>query len=177
VLVTPGSSTEAIQGAPNAAQEIQVYTDEYKARFWAKATIVDDADSCWLWHASTDRDGYGRVGFAGKTTGSHRVAYEMLVGQSPHGLLLLHSCDVPNCVRPSHLTPGTNADNHADKAAKNRSTIGTRNPMVKLRVNEVQAIRTLAAEGVPGKKLALIFGVHPSSISGILTGAKWSKVA
>lgn len=73
-------------------------------RFW---TRVERTDTCWLWTAPCDREGYGR--FAGRN--AHRVAYEALVGPVPHGLELDHLCRVRECCNPSHLEPVTHAEN------------------------------------------------------------------
>ena len=72
--------------------------------------------------------GYGRIWFNGKSTGTHRVAWELANGPIPDGLHVLHHCDNPPCceTEPSdaypegHLFLGTEADNQADKAAKGR---------------------------------------------------------
>lgn len=76
-------------------------------RFWAK---VDITDTCWLWTASLDRNGYARFVAPGHRY-AHRFAYELLVGPIPDGLVLDHLCRVTHCVNPSHLEPTTIADN------------------------------------------------------------------
>ncbi|WP_235436597.1 hypothetical protein [Arthrobacter sp. RIT-PI-e] len=55
-----------------------------------------------------------------------RYAYEHLTGETLHpGIILMHVCDVPLCVHAtggpdSHLLPGTQALNMADRARKGR---------------------------------------------------------
>jgi HNH endonuclease len=73
-------------------------------RFWTK---VEKTETCWLWLASTDRDGYGRFG----RTLAHRMAYELTVGPIPRELQIDHVCRVKRCVRPSHLEPVTSQEN------------------------------------------------------------------
>jgi hypothetical protein len=46
------------------------------------------------------------------------VVWEDVKGPIPDGLQLLHHCDMPMCVNPDHLYPGTNADNRRDYAAR-----------------------------------------------------------
>ncbi len=76
--------------------------------FWFR---VDKTAACWLWKASTDKDGYGTVYWNGATKGAHRIAYELSVGPIPPGLTLDHYCRTPACVNPAHLEPVTNRVN------------------------------------------------------------------
>lgn len=80
-------------------------------RFWEKVEKMAP-DGCWFWLAST-RNGYGQIGQWSKGTidYAHRVAYEMLVGPIPAGLVLDHICRNPSCVNPAHLEPVTQAEN------------------------------------------------------------------
>lgn len=41
-------------------------------------------------------------------------------GEIPVGMYVLHTCDNPSCVRPTHLFLGAQADNVADCAKKGR---------------------------------------------------------
>lgn len=79
-------------------------------RLWGRVTKTS---TCWLWTGNVTRQGYGRVqpGDGRPTMGVHRLAYELLVGPIPEGLVLDHLCRVPRCVNPSHLEPVTNAEN------------------------------------------------------------------
>lgn len=70
---------------------------------------------CWIWIASlVGNTGYGKVKYGGATYRAHRLFWELYVGPIPHGLLVLHSCDVKCCVNPNHLYIGTASDNVAD---------------------------------------------------------------
>ena len=89
-------------------------------RFWAK---VERSAGCWNWTASTNVGGYGQLrvgGQNGQPRVSNRIAYELMVGTIPDGLLVLHKCDNPRCVNPNHLFLGTHQDNSDDKIAKGR---------------------------------------------------------
>ena len=95
-------------------------------RFWEK---VATGDGCWLWLASIYKNGYGRFGVAPGELGNvsvmtsyaHRVAYALHNGLgSLPGSFVCHRCDVPSCVRPSHLWLGTSADNTRDMLNKGR---------------------------------------------------------
>lgn len=87
-------------------------------RFWSKA---NKTETCWLWTGFTVR-GYGRFAVSTKRPAekAHRFAWELTHGPVPAGMHVLHRCDVPGCVRPSHLFLGTHADNMADAKQKGR---------------------------------------------------------
>ena len=65
-------------------------------RFWPK---VRKTDTCWLWTASVNRDGYGWFGNGERVIYAHTY----LVGVAPKGMNWDHLCRVRNCVRPDHL--------------------------------------------------------------------------
>lgn len=66
--------------------------------------------------------GYGQISVAGRRSPqpAHRVAYEVFVGPIPEGLHVLHDCDNPPCINPSHLRVGTVQDNADDKVERHR---------------------------------------------------------
>jgi hypothetical protein len=92
--------------------------DAMEERFWGK---VDTSGKCWLWTASLDGHGYGKFYVAPRVQSAHRVAYMIHHGEIPKGLMVLHRCDTPRCVRPSHLFLGTATDNSHDMMSKGRS--------------------------------------------------------
>jgi hypothetical protein len=132
----------------------------YKARpvaerFWEK---VDKSGDCWVWTASKQPAGYGKfvVTKGSSPVNAHRLSYELEVGPIPNGMQILHRCDNPSCVRPSHLFPGTQSDNMQDMRAKGRwqykprNQTGERNPNSILSDAEVAAmLRDLANGGRP----------------------------
>lgn len=46
--------------------------------------------------------------------------------EPPEGICVLHTCDTPGCVRPSHLWLGTQLENIADRESKGRGRSGIR---------------------------------------------------
>lgn len=83
------------------------------ARFW-KYVDTAGAGGCWLWRGAPTKAGYGRMsvgGRDGRETGAHRVAYELLRGPIPTGLVLDHLCRTQLCVNPDHLEPVSQGEN------------------------------------------------------------------
>lgn len=140
--------------------------------------FVRESDSeCWLWFAAKGSHGYGNFWNGKAYTTAHRVAYELYIGQIPDDFFVLHKCDVRNCVNPSHLFLGTQADNMNDKALKGRAAgphlYGESNPQAKLSWGLVKQIRV--ASGTQ-RGLATLFGVGKTTIARIKGGACWKTV-
>jgi hypothetical protein len=83
-------------------------------------SIPEPNSGCWLWLGALFNDGYGAMTANGKCRRAHRISYQEFVGPIPDGLHLLHSCDVPTCINPDHLRPGTPKDNKGDQISRNR---------------------------------------------------------
>lgn len=84
-------------------------------RFWSKVS-VKDLESCWLWIASTNGNGYGQFMFMvngrWKPVAAHRVSYEMTFGEIFSGLHIDHLCRNKLCVNPHHLEAVTQEENN-----------------------------------------------------------------
>lgn len=143
-------------------------------RFWAKVNKDGPIpmhhpglDPCWLWTAAT-MHGYGA--FVLRHHGrqqAHRLAWTWTNGPIPNGLSVLHHCDNPTCVRPSHLFLGTARDNAWDMMHKHRK-------VTKLTAEHVQAIRA----HTPWRygdivRLAREYGVSLTTIQNVKRGRKW----
>lgn len=151
-------------------------------RFWLY--VNKSENGCWEWTALCD-GGYGRIRSGDKMIGSHRLSYEMHHPLTKPideiELFVMHSCDNPRCVNPSHLSLGTNQDNMTDMVNKGRkvgiSRPGEKHPNAKLTEKEVLEIRTRYT-GIWGqqKQLATEYGVNFKTISDIIRNRKWTHL-
>jgi hypothetical protein len=76
-----------------------------------RRNVEEGPDGCWLWTRSTSQDGYGWASLNSRTYQAHRLAYILVIGEPPTGLVLDHLCRVRHCVRPDHLEPVTPLEN------------------------------------------------------------------
>lgn len=149
-------------------------------RFWRYVKKTDDG-SCWEWTGLIAGGGYGGIQRSGAGNGrmmAHRLSYEMHKGPVPEGMVVMHKCDNRACVNPDHLDVGTQRDNILDAVHKRRMKnnlppvpSGEKHPGAKLKADDVRAIRdsTLSV-----RKLAVIYGVSPSTIQAAKKGDNWS---
>jgi hypothetical protein len=165
-------------------------------RFLAK---VRKTDGCWLWQSTTMKKGYGQFSLGGRSTQhtqlAHRISYRLFRGAIPAGLNVLHECDVPNCVNPSHLFLGTLAENNADMRRKGRGgratgeKNGTRRHPEKLRRGEannmcrsltgdkVRAIRDdYKNQPVTHAVLARRYGASKAQIGKVILRKSWAHI-
>ena len=147
-------------------------------KFWEKVKV---ADGCWRWSAAKLPSGYGFIGGgkgASKNHYAHRVSYEIHHGPIPDGMVVMHTCDNPECCNPDHLRIGTHKQNSQDMVAKGRATsgpglVGEQHPRSKLSATCVRAIRKSSE---PSGRLAKKFAVSRSCISSIKSGKNWRHV-
>lgn len=136
-------------------------------------------DGCILWTKSTHRSGYGQIHEAGRNSKrliASRVAYELMIGPIPDGLSVLHHCDNPLCINPTHLFLGTQADNAADMVAKRRHVHGERQWKCKLTEGKVREIRRRAAAGESHGSIAKDFDIFRATVTSIALRRTWKQV-
>lgn len=140
--------------------------------FWKK---VNKTESCWLWTASKDRDGYGH--FA-RNKRAHRISYILIKGKIPKGLWVLHKCDNPPCVNPDHLYLGTIKENTKDKNERGRynPSYGEKSHFAKLTTKQVLEIRKLRASGKSLGEIAKIYKIGKMQVSRIYRKLRWSHI-
>ena len=167
------------------------YIDKHLNRFMSKVDIPKNINQCWEWKANKDKDGYGRFKIKiernGKMVfrniGAHIFMCEHYQGEIQKGLIVMHSCDNPSCVNPSHLSIGTYAQNSQDRDRKGRSNHpigdklsfpGERNGNHRLTFSDVENIRFEYAKGnITQQKLADRYGVNQTNISNIILRKNW----
>lgn len=144
-------------------------------RFWEKVLKGDD---CWKWTSAIGSRGYGIFWKdpISRSVFAHRYSYELHNGVIPEGMVVMHSCDNPKCVNPSHLSFGSIRDNALDAMFKGRLAFGQRNgggrKLTELQVREIWDSR----ERIGCKKAADIYGVSSQTIKAIRRGKIWKCV-
>lgn len=102
--------------------------EAFEKRFWARVDRDREQWTCWLWTGAVTSPGYGAIYRCGggmrsanKMGLAHRAAWQLTFRSPiPPGMNVLHRCDEPLCVNPSHLFLGTASDNMHDMVSKKR---------------------------------------------------------
>ena len=148
-------------------------------RFWEK---VDKSGNCWEWTGAKSDRGYGLFR-NGDMERAHRYSYELTYGAIPAGLNVLHHCDNPGCVRPSHLFAGTHQDNADDRERKNRGNKNYEKYLkgedvhtVKLTEADVKEIRRKVAKWGDQTAIANEYNVTQVTISRIILRKSWKHI-
>jgi HNH endonuclease len=154
---------------------------------------------CIIWKGAKNEKGYG-VGFV------HRIAYAVINGPIPSGLVVCHKCDNPSCFNIKHLFLGTQKENiqdasrkgrlghgkthglikHPEKVARGNNHFsrkyphlvlrGTRNGFHRLTERQAKAIKKEYLKTRELKRIAKKYGVSTTIIWGIGTGRRWKHV-
>ena len=111
---------------PKPTLDLPSISEKDQQRFWGRVNKTD-LSGCWLWTSTKNREGYGLFTYGGQTYRAHRISWALTFGRIPKGLLVLHRCDNPSCVRAhEHLFLGTCTDNNRDCMKKGRTAHGDR---------------------------------------------------
>lgn len=158
--------------------------------FWRKVNKngpvpvhVPAIGQCWEWTAKVSRDGYGAFAVTlprGDTpkdqktpqrhVRAHIYSWELANGERmPRGMVIMHACDNPKCVRPEHLKLGTQLENRRDAATKGRTA-------AKIKNQDVSRVRELAREGFSYDEIAREFNVSHQTVYMIVRGFSRKQV-
>lgn len=154
----------------------RIYTHgSIEQRFW-KHVDIKDLFECWLWKGATDSAGYGSFRNKTGTTIASRISYFLVYGIIPKGKNVLHHCDNPLCVNPSHLFLGTQKDNIRDCVTKKRIAIGEHHGRSKLTESDILKIYSLLQSEISQIAIAKKFNVSGATIHNIKVGKNWKHL-
>jgi hypothetical protein len=105
-------------------------TEKDALRFVAKVDMSGGPLACWPWRGTLRgankarpkggaSPGRGAFHLGGRKVYAHRVAFAIVEGRYPDGLLR-HECDNPVCCNPGHITEGTHGQNLQDAYDRGR---------------------------------------------------------
>lgn len=165
--------------------------EQVAERFWASVDKTCES-GCWEWRGgSFDKDGYGVFHVNGQNRRVHRIAFANDGIYRELTECVLHACDNMKCVNPDHLRIGTQAENIADKVARDRCAHGDRHPFrkhpelikrgsahgnAKLNESRVVEIFSLWSNGFSRKKIAETMGIDATNVWLILKRKAWAHV-
>src|SRR5690349_7264567 len=93
---------------------------------------------------------------------------------------MLHTCDNPPCINPSHLFPGSYGDNMRDAIRKGRHVRrvlrGENHPQVKLTIEQALEAKNCPRIFGAASALARKLGVVPHTIFDIRDGKIWKQL-
>lgn len=151
-------------------------------RFWSKVDVRGVGD-CWEWQAAINKsNGYGQFYNNKKNETASRVAWALVNGPIPEGMMVLHTCDNPPCVNPRHLYLGTASDNAKDMMDRGRQYLptvharGAKHGHAKLNEANVQAMRARRKKGETYPAIAAHYGVAVSVAHNAINGVTWGHV-
>lgn len=130
---------------------------------------------CWLWTGFVSPKGYGQFrvgGRGGKKWRANRLAHALFKGEIPDGALVLHDCDNPTCVNPSHLHLGTPEQNTKEMFKRGRAPDrgGENHSRRKLSAADVSDIRSKRYSAL---EYAEMYGVTRRHIYTLWSGEAW----
>lgn len=149
---------------------------EMVGRFWKKVKKGGE-DDCWEWQASTrSGSGYGQFGIDGYAEYAHRLSFVLAFGQVPYGQFVCHRCDNRKCVNPRHLFAGTQKDNMADCANKERTVFGEKHPLSRLTSDTVAGILKDRRDGLSYREISKKYSRPMWTVRSVISGKNWKRV-
>lgn len=139
---------------------------------------IIQASGCWEYSGCKNEHGYGVLTYRNVPRTTHRIAYDLCIGDIPDGMFVLHTCDNRACCNPEHLFLGTQKDNMDDMRLKGREAkpIGSNNGRAKLKDEDIPLIREKLALGINCSDLATEYSVGWSTINRVKQGTHWRHI-
>jgi hypothetical protein len=106
---------------------------------------VDEQTGCYLYTGGIATNGYGVFSADGRSVLAHRHAWRQVNGWIEDDEIILHTCDVRNCVNTEHMRLGTKWDNTQDMISKGRQNWST-TTRSRVTPNELQAMVRMRIE-------------------------------
>lgn len=174
--IPPALKAEYMAGLARAES-----SDYERRRFWSKVDVRRPGE-CWPWEGATQRRNYGAFwdSARGALVSAHRKAWELEHGLAvPDDLVVMHRCDSPSCVNPSHLVLGSQGDNVRDcvkKGRGNRPRGNAHHRGPRLKAEQVASMRVDREDGATLSELARKYGVTVSTASDIINRKTWKHI-
>jgi len=135
-----------------------------------------NSGNCMEWNGAVNKDGYAACAAYGlfKSTALHREVFMLYTGESPE--VVMHECDNPRCINPTHLVAGTHKTNLQDKLNKKRQAKGSKNGNARLTETQVKRMRKQRELGKSYAVIQALFGVSRATVWRVLSGTNWGHV-
>ena len=152
-------------------------------RFWSKVDKTSGLGpngDCWIWTGYIQKKRKKNYGTFTISTGkarlhrAHRVSWQIIYGPIPQGMVVMHTCDHPPCVRPEHLKAVTQLENMRDMTLKGRRKgVKLKQRLPKMTRDQVAEIRTSTETNA---FLAKKFGVGVGTVRDARKGRTWKTI-
>ena len=140
---------------------------------FARAALLAVADNCIVWPYAINRRGYGNLSVDGQSMHAHRWVCIQAHGQPIKGQEARHSCHVPGCVNPAHLSWGTHTENMHDSIRAGRNAVGERH--TKSRLTDV-VVTEIRQSKIPDMVWSRRLGISDETIRLARAGKTWRHV-
>lgn len=140
--------------------------------------LLVTGNGCWDWAGALNSKGYPVFYYGRKNRFlAHRFSWTLYCSPIPEGEQVLHRCDNPVCVRPSHLFIGTQKDNVQDMLKKGRHRyIAHEGEDSTSALLTEDAVRYIRSSSETRRALASRFGVTMRCIKAVRSRQNWKHV-
>lgn len=142
----------------------------------AKFSKANTKTGCIEWAGCKHEFGYGILRVHNRNVYAHRLAWELAHGSIPDDMHVLHKCDNPPCINPTHLFLGTQVDNVVDMLKKGRHAAARGELSGRAKLTEEQ-VRAIKCDSRIAKEIAPLYRVSTVQINAIKRGVYWGRVA